>query len=582
MRYLKPVEWLWIALCIGFVVLSVWLDLTLPDFISDITREVQHESPDINNVMWYGGQMLLCALGSVAATIVVGFIAARVASRFCKELRSRIYSKVDEFGMAEINKFSTPSLITRSTNDVVQIQLVVTMGLQSAIKSPILAIWSMGKIATGGVEWTIATGIGIAVLICMFVVVLALAMPKFRRMQILTDNINRVARENLTGLSIVRAYNAENYQTDKFEQANQDLTSTQIFSARAMSFVMPTIATVMSALTLAIYWIGAYLINSAGPGNGALELFSNMVIFSSYTMQIILAIMMMTMWFIMLPRSQVSAKRVIEVLDTQVTIKNGTAIDGLSGLKGKVEFKNVEFKFSPTAEAVLDNISFEANSGETVAFIGSTGSGKSTLINMIPRFFDATSGEVLINGVNIKDYDLQALYNKMGYISQKSVMFDGTIRSNVAFGDIGNEMSDDDIYRGLEIAQGKEFVQNLEDGLESHVARGGANFSGGQKQRLSIARAIAKRPEFLIFDDSFSALDYKTDRNLRAAIKQHTADTTVLVVAQRIGTIMDADQIIVLDNGKMVGKGKHRELLQNCPVYLEIAKSQLSEEELAI
>jgi ATP-binding cassette subfamily B protein len=459
--------------------------------------------------------------------------------------------------------------------------MMVTMGLQVAVKAPILAVWALVKISDSSVEWTAATSIAVGILIVMFVVILLLAMPKFRRMQALTDDINRVARENLTGLSIVRAYNAEEYQTRKFEKTNQELTYTNMFASRAMAFTIPTIATIMSFITLVIYWIGAYLINDAGAGLQASVLFGNMIVFSSYAMQILLAVMMITMWFIILPRSQVSAKRINEVLDTPISIRNGSLRQGRLGMVGEVEFVNVGFRYSANAEPVLQDISFRARRGETVAFIGSTGSGKTTLINMVPRFYDATSGQVLVNGKDVKEYDSHALYNKIGYISQKAVMFDGSIRSNIAMGSLGKYMIEEDIYRGLDIAQGGEFVSKLPEGIESAVARGGSNFSGGQKQRLSIARAIAKCPEILIFDDSFSALDYKTDKNLRAAIKKSTSDTTVLVVAQRIGTIMDADQIIVLNEGKMVGKGKHKELLETCPVYLEIAKSQLSEEELA-
>jgi len=588
-KYLKAREWTLIALCAVAVVFSVWLDLTLPDYMRQITAEISKNNnlllypngADINEVYRFGWLMLACAVGSLAVTILVAYISSSIGSGFSKSLRSAMYEKVDEFSLAEINKFSTPSLITRSTNDIMQVQMAVTMSLQIAIKAPVLAVWAMIKISDANIEWTMAVGVGVIIMIALFVTILALSMPRFRKMQVLTDNINRVARENLTGLSIVRAYNAEHYQSDKFEKANDDLTKTQLFTSRAMSFVMPTIATLNSGLALAIYWVGAYLIDNIGPGPEAVDLFSNMVIFSSYAMQIIFSVMMATMWFVILPRSQVAAKRINEVLDTPISVMSGNKKDGQEGLRGVVEFKDVSFGYNNAAEPVLSGINFTAKQGETVAFIGGTGSGKTTLVNMVPRLYDASSGEVLIDGINIKEYDLPSLYDKMGYISQKSVMFDGTIRSNIAFGDVGNKMSEDDIYRGLEIAQGKDFVDKLEKGLESSVARGGTNFSGGQKQRLSIARAIAKRPEFLIFDDSFSALDYKTDKALRGAIKKHTSDTTVLVVAQRIGTIMDADQIIVLDEGKIVGKGKHRDLLETCPVYLDIAKSQLSEEELA-
>lgn len=580
-RYLKSREWLLIAISFVFIVSQVWLDLKLPDYMSEITRLVQTPGSAMSEIWKQGGYMLLCALGSVAAAVVVGFFAARIAASFSQRLRSMLFSKVESFSMEEINRFSTASLITRSTNDVTQIQMLVTMGLQLAVKAPIMAVWAVTKIAGKGLEWSLVTGAAVLVLTVVIVFLTIFVMPKFRKMQVLTDNLNKVTRENLTGLRVVRAYNAEAYQEDKFEKANSELTETHLYTSRGMAVMMPVMSVIMGGLSLAIYWIGAILINNA-EAMDKLTIFSNMVVFSSYAMQVIMSFMMLVMIFIMFPRASVSAKRINEVLDTQPTILDGTELSGSPGLIGQVEFKHVGFKYPDAADYVLQDISFTVRRGETIAFIGSTGSGKSTLINLVPRFFDVTDGEVLIDGVNVKDYVGEALYNKIGYVPQKAVLFRGTVSSNVDYGESGKEaVTTEEIRKAISIAQGTDFVESMDGQYDAAISQGGTNISGGQKQRISIARAVCRRPEIYIFDDSFSALDYKTDRVLRTALRQETAGVTSMIVAQRIGTIMDADQIIVLDEGRMVGKGTHRELLLSCAVYREIAMSQLSEEELA-
>ena len=564
-----------------FIVAQVWLDLKLPDYMAEITTLTQTPNSAISDIWLNGGYMLLCALGSLAAAVVVGFFAAKIAASFSQRLRSLLFNKVESFSMEEINRFSTSSLITRSTNDITQIQMLVVMGLQLVIKAPITAVWAITKISGKGFEWTMVTGVAVLIMIIMVTFLLIVALPKFKKMQTLTDNITRVTRENLTGLRVVRAYNAENYQEEKFETANEELTSTQMFTNRAMAVMMPVMSMLMSGLSLAIYWIGAYLIDAAGALD-KLGLFSNMVVFSSYAMQVIMSFMMLVMIFIMLPRASVSAKRINEVLDTEPRILDGTKTEGQPGLRGEVVFKSVSFQYPDAAEPVLEDISFTASPGETVAFIGSTGSGKSTLVNLALRFFDATQGEILIDGVNVQEYKLEALFNKIGYVPQKAVLFKGTVESNVAYGDNGGEGYPlDEVKKAVQIAQGADFVEKMDGQYQATIAQGGANVSGGQKQRLAIARAVCRKPEIYIFDDSFSALDYKTDRVLRSVLKQETAGVTSLIVAQRIGTIMDADQIIVLDEGKIVGKGTHKDLLRDCTVYREIAMSQLSEEELA-
>ncbi|MCL1835291.1 MAG: ABC transporter ATP-binding protein/permease [Oscillospiraceae bacterium] len=580
-KLLKPKEWMLAGISMVFIVSQVWLDLKMPDYMSEITRLVQTEGSLMRDIWTTGGYMLLCALGSLAAAIIVGFIAARIAASFSQRLRSLIYDKVDSFSMEEINRFSTSSLITRSTNDITQVQMLITMALQLVIKAPITAVWAITKIAGKGWEWSMVTASGVFCLLIMVTLVMIFVMPKFRRMQILTDNITRVTRENLTGLRVVRAYNAEGHQQEKFDAANAELTSTQLFTNRAMVIMMPIMNMLMGGLSLAIYWIGAYLIDAAGVME-KLTIFSNMVVFSNYSMQVIMSFMMLTIMFIMLPRATVSAKRINEVLDSQLAIKDGAADSGLPGLAGEIEFRNVSFKYPDAADYVLEDVSFTASQGETVAFIGATGSGKSTLINLVPRFFDATDGEVIIDGVDVKEYKLEELYNKIGYVPQKAVLFKGSVRSNVAYGENGaDEYSIDDVKEAVRIAQGSDFVEQMAGGYEGFISQGGTNISGGQKQRVAIARAICRKPEIYIFDDSFSALDYKTDRVLRSELKRATAGVTSLIVAQRIGTIMDADRIIVLEEGKVAGVGTHGELLRSCDVYREIAMSQLSEEELA-
>ncbi len=582
LKYLKPKEWLMAGISLIFIVSQVWLDLKLPDYMSEITRLTQTPGSEISSIWLNGGYMLLCALGSLAASIIVGYFAAKIAALFSQRLRSLLFNKVESFSLEEINRFSTSSLITRSTNDITQIQMLVVMALQLVIKSPIMAVWAISKIAGKGFEWSIVTGAAVLIVLLMVTLLMIFVIPKFKKMQTLTDNITRVTRENLTGLRVIRAYNAEGYQEDKFETANEELTSTQMFTNRAMAIMMPVMTVVMSGLSLAIYWVGAYLINSADAMD-KLTVFSNMVVFSQYAMQVIMSFMMLIMIFIMLPRASVSAKRINEVLDTKPTILDGNETQGKAGLIGQVEFRSVSFKYPDAAEAVIENISFTAKQGETVAFIGSTGSGKSTLINLVPRFFDATEGEVLIDGVNVKDYKQESLLNKIGYVPQKAVLFKGTVESNIAYGDNGRDekVHIEEVKKAIQIAQGADFVEKMDGKYDASIAQGGSNISGGQKQRLAIARAVYRKPEIYIFDDSFSALDYKTDRILRTVLKKETSGVTSLIVAQRIGTIMDADQIIVLDEGKIVGKGTHKELLRDCAVYREIAMSQLSEEELA-
>ncbi|WP_312701093.1 ABC transporter ATP-binding protein [Sedimentibacter sp.] len=581
-KYLKPKEWLMAGVSLIFIAAQVWLDLRLPDYMSEITRLTQTPGSAMSDIWINGGYMLLCALGSLAAAITVGYFAAKIAARFSQRLRGLLFNKVESFSMEEINLFSTSSLITRSTNDITQVQMLIVMGLQLAVKAPITAVWAITKIADKGLEWSMVTGAAVLIMVLMVSILMISVIPKFKKMQTLTDNITRVARENLTGLRVVRAYNAESYQEDKFETANEELTYTQMFTNRAMAVMMPVMSMLMSGLSLAIYWVGAYMIDAAGAMD-KLAVFSNMVVFSQYAMQVIMSFMMLVMIFIMLPRASVSARRINEVLDTKPNILDGNETEGNPELSGHVEFRSVSFRYPDAAEPVLENISFTANKGETVAFIGSTGSGKSTLINLVPRFFDATEGEVLIDGINVKDYKIEALFNKIGYVPQKAVLFKGTVRSNVAYGDNGSgiEYDTDEIQQAVQIAQGSDFVEKMDGAYDASIAQGGTNISGGQKQRLAIARAVCRKPEIYIFDDSFSALDYKTDRILRSVLKKETSGVTSLIVAQRIGTIMDADQIIVLDEGKIVGKGTHKELLRECNVYREIAMSQLSEEELA-
>lgn len=575
-------EWIQVLISLIFIVAQVWLDLKLPDYMSEITKYSQMPGGEIGDIWTAGGKMMLCAMGSLISSITVGFFGARIAASFSQRIRSLLFTKVDSFSMEEMNRFSTDSLITRSTNDITQVQQFITMGLQMLIKAPIMVVWALAKISGKGFEWTIATGVAVGVMAIVIALIMLFVMPKFRKMQLLTDNLNRVTRENLTGLRVVRAYNAEGYQEKKFERANEELTSTQLFTNRGMAVMMPMMSALMSGLTLAIYWIGAYLINGA-EAIDRLTLFSNMVVFSSYAMQVIMSFMMLVMIFVMFPRASVSGKRINEVLDTQATILDGDKCQGKDGLIGQVEFRNVSFKYPGASDYVLEDISFTAKKGETVAFIGSTGSGKSTLVSLIPRFYEVTSGEVFVDGINVKEYKQEELHNKIGYVPQKAVLFRGTVSSNVGFGENGKQKPEQkEIESAIRISQGHDFVEKMNDRYEAVIAQGGINVSGGQKQRLAIARAVCRKPEMYIFDDSFSALDYKTDRILRSALKKEMAGVTSLIVGQRIGTIMDADQIIVLDEGKIVGKGTHKELLNTCAVYKEIAMSQLSEEELLV
>lgn len=583
-KLLKKLTWkdfILAAVAFVFIIVQVWLSLTMPDYMSEITKLVQTKGSKMNDILIAGGKMLACALGSLLAAVCTSICASKISSNFSANLRGQVFHKVQSFSMEEIGNFSTASLITRSTNDITQVQMLIVMGLEVLLKAPIMAVWALCKISTKNWQWTASTGVAVVVLLSFVCVCVAVALPKFKKLQSLTDNLNRVTRENLTGLNVVRAYNAEGYQQKKFNDANDELTKTQLFANRTMGTMMPGIQMVMNGLMLAIYWIGAYLISNAQMFD-KLTIFSDMIVFTQYAMQVVMSFMMLVMIFVLLPRASVSAKRINEVLDMPLSIKDGTKENGIDGKKGEVEFRNVSFCYPDAEKDVIEDISFTAHKGETIAFIGSTGCGKSTVINMIPRFYDATKGEVLVDGVNVKEYTQKALRNKIGYVSQKAVLFTGSIKSNVAYGDNGTKgFTDDVVKQAIETAQAKEFVDKTDGGVDAFVAQGGSNFSGGQKQRLSIARAICRRPEILIFDDSFSALDYKTDRVLRDTLRKTCADATRFIVAQRIGTIRDADKIIVLDDGKIAGMGKHNELMETCEVYRQIAYSQLSKEELA-
>ncbi|MDO4356768.1 MAG: ABC transporter ATP-binding protein [Clostridia bacterium] len=581
-RRFRSKEWALIGVCLLIVAAQVWLDLRLPEYMTEITALVQTEGSAMADVFLAGGKMLLCALASMVTSVIVGFFAARLAAGFSRRLRGELYQKVQAFSRQEINEFSTASLITRCTNDVTQIQMVVAVGLQVLIKAPIMAVMAIGKIQShGNAEWSLLTLGAVALILLVIVFLMKYAMPRFKRIQGLTDNLNRVTRENLTGLRVVRAYNAEDFQQQKFERANGELTVTQLQAQRAMTVMNPTMNLVMNGLTLGVYWIGAYLIQAASMGE-RLGLFSNMVVFSSYAMQVIMSFMMLVMIFIMMPRVSVSANRINEVLEMEPHIHDGDFEGDTGDRKGEVEFRHVSFRYPDAEEYVLHDVSFTAKKGETVAFIGATGSGKSTVVNLAARFYDATEGQVLVDGVDVRRYRQAALHNKLGYVSQKAVLFSGTVADNVALGDNGRaEPARAQVTKAVQIAQGAEFVEKLPEGYDGAVAQNGSNFSGGQKQRLSIARAVCRQPEIYIFDDSFSALDYKTDRVLRAELKRQTAGVTSLIVAQRIGTIMDADRIVVLSEGRVAGMGTHQELLKTCDVYREIAESQLSKEELA-
>lgn len=582
LRYFTKKEWSLSGCALIFVVIQVWLELTMPDYMSQITMLVQTPGSAMSDILYNGGMMLLCALGSLVASVLTALCTARIGSNFAAILREKMFSKVQSFSMEEISRFSTASLITRSTNDTTQVLMLIVMGLQVLIKAPITAVWAICKIMGKSWQWTFSTAAAVGVLMAIVGICIAVALPKFKKMQKLTDDLNRVTRENLNGIRVIRAYNAEDYQETKFDRANDALTSNQLFTQHTMAFLMPSIQMVMSGLSLAIYWIGAALINSAMLPD-KITLFSEMVVFSTYAMQVVMSFMMLVMIFILLPRASVSASRINEVLDTVPTIHDGPGAAGVQGKEGEVEFRHVSFRYPDAEEYVLEDISFTAKKGQTVAFIGSTGSGKSTLINMIPRFYDATEGQILVDGVDVKEYTQKQLNDKIGYVAQKAMLFKGTVRSNVAFGDNGKDAQQmaSGVENAVRIAQSKDFVENLEGKYDGYVASGGTNLSGGQRQRLSIARAVCRDPEIFIFDDSFSALDYKTDKILRKTLDEKCAHATRLIVAQRIGTIRDADQIIVLDEGRIAGQGKHEELMKNCEVYRQIALSQLSEEELA-
>lgn len=584
LKHLRCKEWLLVAACAVLIVGQVQLDLALPDYMSEITRLVQTEGSQMSDILLAGGKMLLCALGSMLLTVCTTFFTAQIASRFSARLRGEMYRKVVGFSNEEINRFSTASLITRTTNDISQLQMFFSFGMQSLIKAPIMAFIAVGKISTKSWEWSLLTG-GVIAFVCVLLVFIMLyAVPRMKKMQALTDNLNRITRENLTGLQVVRAYNAENYQEGKFAKANEEMTRNSQQANIAMSVMNPGMNLAMNGLTLGIYWIGAALISAIAVTSPAammerIGLFSDMVVFMQYAMQVIMAFLMLVMIFVMLPRVTVSAGRVNEVLDTKARIVDGKETQGKPGMKGEIEFRDVSFRYPDADGDTIHHISFTAHHGQTVALIGATGCGKSSIINLIPRLYDATSGQVLVDGVDVRDYTQDALRSKIGFVPQKAFLFSGTVSSNVGYGE--DKSSGAAIRKAVAIAQAAEFVESPEVGYSGTVAQGGSNFSGGQKQRLSIARAVARDPEILVFDDSFSALDYKTDHALRQALREQTSGTTNIIVAQRIGTIRDADCILVIEDGAIVGKGTHRELMESCKVYQEIAYSQLSKEELA-
>ena len=580
LKYLRVREWLGIAACVVLIAFMVYLELEIPGYMSTITTEIVSPDTDMDVVYRDGGMMLLCAFASLVVSIIVGCIAAWIATSFSRRLRDLEYARVQSFSLEEMDRFSTSSLITRSTNDITQIQMTTAMGLMIIIRAPIMAVWAITKILDKNWEWTVATAVGVVAIVTIISVIMLYAIPRFRRIQGLTDNVNRVTRENLAGIRVVRAYNAEAYQEAKSEEANVELTDVNLSANRALAVMFPTMMLVMNGLSLAIYWIGAILIDAAGMPMERLTLFSDMVVFSSYAMQVVMAFIMLVMIFMILPRAMVASKRIQEVINTEPSIRDGAGTD--APREGTVEFRDVSFRYPGTSGDVLHNISFTASKGETVAFIGATGSGKTSVVNLIPRFYDVTGGQVLVDGVDVREYRLDDLRDRIGYVPQKAFMFKGTVDSNVRYGDGSDEVTEEQVRRAVRIAQAAEFVESKEGTYRSEVSQGGSNLSGGQKQRLSIARAVCRDPEIYIFDDSFSALDYRTDRILRETLRSEISGATTLIVAQRIGTIMDADRIVVLDDGAVVGMGRHEELLRTCPVYLDIARSQLSDEELGI
>lgn len=570
-----------ICISILCIVAQVFLDLTLPGYMADITKLVETEGSHVPQILNAGSRMLLCALGSFISAICVIGLSSRIAAGFSKKLRELQFNQVESFSMEEINRFSTASLITRSTNDVTQVQMIIAFGLQALVKAPIMATWAIVKIAGKGVQWTMATAVAVLVLVLMIGIMVTFAVPKFKKVQGLTDNLNRVTRENLTGLAVVRAYNAESYQQEKFEKANTELTDTNQFIYRIMAMMQPGMSAIMSGLSLSIYWIGAFLINAASMAD-RITLFSNMVVFISYAAQVVMSFMMLSMIFLMLPRASVAAKRILEVIETKPKLVDGQEQTGLQEEKGEIEFKDVSFRYPDASGYALQHVSFAAHKGETVAFIGATGSGKTTLVNLALRFYDPTEGKILVDGKDSRAYTQESLHEKFGYVPQKSVMFSGDISSNVVYGDSrGGNLQQDAMEEAVEVAQAVDFVNAGQGGFERHVAQGGTNLSGGQKQRISMARAIYRDAEIYVFDDALSALDYRTDRLVRTALRDKKQTATMLIVAQRIGTIRNADRIIVLDKGNVVGIGTHEELMKDCAIYQEIALSQLSKEELS-
>ncbi len=578
LKRFKKKEWLFSFIALILIIVEVWLELKMPDYMSQITKLVQTEGSKMSEIIYNGTWMIICAFGSLVAAVITGYIIANVASSFSMNLRKNIFTKVEELSMSEIKLFKTNSLITRTTNDITQIEMLISFGLQLLLKAPITAAWAIFKILNKSWQWSAATAVAVVILLSVIGIITMIVMPKFKIVQKLIDKVNGVTRENLTGIRVVRAFNAEKYQEDKFEEVNEKLTNQQLFNQKKFAILSPIMFLVMNGLALSIYFIGSSLIDGALMAN-KIALFGDMVVFSSYAMQIIMSFLMLAMIFMMLPRAQVSAERINEVLETKNSVIEGSFKEKTKET-GTVEFKNVSFKYPDAEEYVLKNISFKANKGETVAFIGSTGSGKSTLINLVPRFYDASEGEVLVDGINVKEYKEEILNNKLGYIPQKAVIFNGSVDFNVSYGKSSNKKSEEDVKTAIKVAQAKEFVEKMDEQYQTELSQNGTNISGGQKQRLAIARAIARNPEIYIFDDSFSALDYKTDSVLRKELKKHTKDATNLIVAQRIGTIMNADKILVLDNGECVGIGTHKELLKSCEVYKQIALSQLSKEEL--